>query len=97
MILLGKIKIDKMPILVIQVSEYDILISMENDTRLGTVISCRKYSIYFSKYKVRVICDRKSRESKLAITEYQEVPDFLTRFTKVLAKDVAENYSQWIK
>jgi len=60
---LGKMTVDKVPMLVTPVSDYDILISMDNLIRLGAVIDCQKNSIYFSKYKVRVTCDGKSRES----------------------------------
>jgi len=78
------------PILVTPVSDYDILISMDDLIRLGAVINCQKNSIYFSKYKVRVTCDGKSRESRSAMTKPQEVPDFLTMFPKVFVKEVHE-------
>jgi len=57
----GKMKVDKVPMLVTPVSDYDILISMDDLIRLGAVIDCQKNSIYFSKYKVRVTGDGKSR------------------------------------
>jgi len=63
MIQLGKMKVDKVPMLVMPVLYYDILISMDDLIRQGAVIDCQKNSIYFSKYKVRVTCDGKSRES----------------------------------
>jgi len=88
MIQLGKIRVDKVPMLVKPVSEYDILISMDDLIRLGAVIDCQKNSIYFSKYKVRVTCDGKSRESRSAMTKPQEVPDFLAMFPKVFVKEV---------
>jgi len=69
MIQLGKMKVDKVPMLVTPVSDYDILISMDDLIRLGAVIDCQKNSIYFSKYKVRVTCDGKSRESRSAMTK----------------------------
>jgi len=52
MIQLGKMRVDKVPMLVTPVSDYDILISMDDLIRLGAVIDCQKNSIYFSKYKV---------------------------------------------
>ena len=90
MIRLGKMRVDKVPMLVTLVSDYDILISMDDLIRLGAVIDCQKNSIYFSKYKVRVTCDGKSRESRSAMTKPQEVPDFLAMFPKVFVKEVPE-------
>jgi len=69
MIQLVKMKVDKVSMLVTPVSDYDILISMDDHIRLGAVIDCQKNRIYFSKYKVRVTCDGKSRESRLAMTK----------------------------
>jgi len=54
MIQLGKMRVNKVPMLVTPVSDYDILISIDNLIRLGAVINCQKDSIYFFKYKVRV-------------------------------------------
>ena len=93
MIQLGKMRVDKVPILVTPVSDYDILISMDDLIRLGAVIDCQKKSIYFSKYKVRVPCDRKSRESRSAMTKPQAVPDLLAMFPKVFVKEVPEECS----
>ena len=90
MIRLGEMKVDKVPMLVIPVSDNDILISMDDLIRLGTVIDCQKNSIYFSKSKVRVTCDGKSRESRSAMMKPQEVPDFLAMFPKVFVKEVPE-------
>jgi len=90
MIRLGKIRVDKVPMLVTPVSDCDILISMDNLIRLGAVINCQKNRIYFSKYKVRVTCGGKSRESRLAMTKPQEVPDFLPMFPKVFVTEVPE-------
>jgi len=90
MIQLGKMTVDKVPMLVTPLSDYDILISMDDLIRLGAVIDCQKNSIYFSKYKVRVTCDGKSRESRSAMTKPQEVPDFLAMFPKVFVKEVSE-------
>jgi len=90
MIQLGKMTVDKVPMLVTPVSDYDILISMDDHIRLRAVINCQNNSIYFSKYKVRVTCDGKSRESRSAMTKPQEVPDFLAIFPKVFVKEVPE-------
>jgi len=90
MIQLGKIRVDKVPMLVTPVSDYDILISMDDLLRRGVVIDCQNNSIYLFKYKVRVTCDGKSRESRSAMTNPQEVPDFLVMFPKVFVKEVRE-------
>jgi len=90
MIQLGKMRVDKVPMLVTPVSDYDILISMDDLIRLGVVIDCHKNSIYFSKHKVRVTCDGKSRQSRSTMTKPQEVPDFLAMFPKVFVQDVPE-------
>jgi len=90
MIPLGKLRVDKVPMLVTPVSDYDIHISMDDLIRLGAIIDCQKNSIYFSKYKVRVTCNGKSRESRSAMTKPQEVPDFLAMFPKVFVKEVPE-------
>ena len=76
--------------LVTPVSEYDILISIDDLIKLGAVIDCQKNSIYFSKYKVRVTCDGRSRESRSAMTKPEGVPDFLAMFPKVFVKEVPE-------
>ena len=52
MIQLGKRRVDKVPMLVAPVADYDILISMDDLMKLGAVIECQKNSISFSKYKV---------------------------------------------
>jgi len=52
LIQLGKMRVDKASMLVTPVSDYDILISMDDLIRLGAVIDCQQNSIYFSKYKV---------------------------------------------
>jgi len=90
MIRLGKMRVDKVPMLVTPVSDYDILISMADLIKLGALIDCQKNSIYFSKYKVRVTCDGKSRQSRSAMMKPQEVPDFLAMFRKVFVKDVPQ-------
>jgi len=76
--------------LVMPVSDYDILISMHDLIRLGALIDCQKISLYFSKYKVSVTCDRTSGESRSAMTKPQEVPNFLAIFPKVFVKDVSQ-------
>jgi len=90
LIQLGKIKVDKVPMLVMPVSDYDILISLDDLIRLGALIDCEKNIIYFSKYKVRVTCDGKSRESRSAMMKPQQVPDFLAMFPRVFFKEGPE-------
>jgi len=76
--------------LITPVSDYDMLISMNDLIKPGAVIDCQKNRIYFSKYKVRVTWDRKSRDSRSAMTKPPEVPDFLAMFPKVFVKPVPE-------
>jgi len=90
MIQLGKTRVDKVRMLVTPVSDYNILISMDDLISLGAVIDFQKNSIYFSKYEVRVTCDGKSSESRSAMTKPQEVLDFLAMFSKVFVKEVHE-------
>jgi len=90
MIQLGKMRVNKVPMLVTPISDYDILISIDDLIRLGAVIDCQNNIIYFSKYKVRVTCDRKPKESRSVMTKPQEVPDFLAMFPKVFVKEVPE-------
>jgi len=90
MIQLGKMSVDKMPMLVTPVSDYDMLISMDDLIKPGAVIDCQKKRIYFSKFKVRVTWDGKSRDSRSAMTKPQEVPDLLAMFPKVFVKEVPE-------
>jgi len=90
---LGKMKVDKGVMLATAVSDYDILISMDDLIRLGAVIDCPKNSIYFSKYQVRVTREGKSRESRSAMTKLQELPDFLAMFPKGFVKPVPEELS----
>jgi len=90
MIQRGKMRVDKVPMLVTPVSDYDMLISMEDLIRVGTFLDYQKNSIYFSKYKVRVTCYRKCSVSRSAMTKPQEVPDFLVMFPKVFVKEVPE-------
>jgi len=87
---LGRMRVDMVPMLVTPVSDYDILISIDDVIRLGAVIDCEKNSIYFSKYKVRVTCDGKLKQSRSAMTKPQEVPDFQAMFHKLFVKEVPE-------
>jgi len=97
MIQLGKMRVNKVPMLVTPLSDYDIFIIMDDLIRLGAIIDCQKNSIYFSKYKVRVTCDGKSRESRSAMTKPHEVPDFLAMFPKVFVKEVPEELPQYAR
>ena len=90
MIHLGKMKVDKVHMLVTPRSDYDMLIGMDDLITVGAVIDCQKNSIYFSKDKVRVTCDGKSRESRSVMTKPQEVPHFLAIIHKVFVKEVPE-------
>ena len=94
MIRLGKMKVDKVPMLVTPVSDYDMLIGMDL-IRLGAVIDCQKNSIYFSMYKVRVTCDGKSRESRSAMTKPQEVQTSWLCSPRYLSKMYLRNCPQY--
>jgi len=61
---LGKMQVDMVPMLVMPVSNYDILICMDDLIRLGAVINCQKNSISFS-----------STKSELPVTENLESLD----------------------
>jgi len=90
MIQLGKMRVDKVPMLVMLVSDYDILMRIDDLIRLGALINCQNNNIYFSKYKDRVTCDGKSRESRSAMMKPQELPDSLAMFPKVFVKEVPQ-------
>ena len=47
---IGKMKIRNVGMMITPVSDYDILLSMDDLTRMGAVIDCQKNSIYFPKY-----------------------------------------------
>ena len=49
---IGKMKLQKVEMIITPVPDYDILLSMDDLTRMGPVIDCQKNSIYFPKYKV---------------------------------------------
>jgi len=69
MIRLGKMRVDKVPMVVALVSDYDILIIMEDLIRPEAVIDCQMNNLYISMYKVRVTGDGKSTESRSAMTK----------------------------
>ena len=51
---IGKMKIRNVEMMITPVSDYDILLSMDDLTRMGAVIDCQKNSIYFPKYNVTI-------------------------------------------
>ena len=57
---IGKMKVRNVEMMITPVSDYDILLSMDDLTRMGAVIDCQKNSIFFPKYKVRVHCNGNS-------------------------------------
>ena len=73
------------------VSDYNILLSMDDLTRMEAVIDCQKNSIYFPKYKVRVHCNGNSTHQSSAMTKAQEVPDFPALFPEVFVKELPED------
>ena len=90
MIHLGKMKIRDVEMMVTSVSDYDVLLSMDDLIKLGAVIDSRKNSIYFLDHKVRVTCEAKSTQPRSAIAIPEAVPDFPAMFPKVFVKEVPE-------
>ena len=88
---IGKMKVRNVEMMITPVSDYDILLSMNDLTRLGAVIDCQKNSIYFPKYKVRVHCNGNSAHQRSAMTRAQEVPDFPAMFPEVFVKELLED------
>jgi len=76
--------------MVTPVSDYHVLISMDDSTRFGVEINCRKSTIYFPDYKVRIYFDGKSTHSRSAIAKPQEKPDFPSIFPEVFVKEIPE-------
>jgi len=54
---IGRIRIPKVDMMVTPISDYDVLISMDDLTRFGAEINYRKSTIYFPDYNVRMYCD----------------------------------------
>ena len=88
---IGKIKLQNVEMMITPVSDYDILLSMDDLTRMGAVIDCQKNSIYFPKYKVKVHCNGNSAHQRSAMTKAQEVPHFPAMFQEVFVKELAED------
>ena len=61
---IGKMNISKVKMMITPVSDYDILLSMDDPTRMRAVINCQNNSIYFPKYKVRVHCNGNSARQR---------------------------------
>ena len=88
---IGKMKVRNVEMIIIPVWDCDILLSMDDLTRMGAVINGQKSSISFPKYKVRVHCNGNSAHQKSAMTRAQEVPDFPAMFPEVFVKERAED------
>ena len=86
-----KMKLKHVEMMITPVSDYDILLSMDDLTRMGAVIDCQKNSIYFSKFKVRVHCNGNSAHQRSAMTKAKEVPDFPEMFPEVFIKELPED------
>ena len=59
---IGKMKVRNVEMMRTPVSDYDMLLSMDDLMRMGAVIDCQKNSIHFPKYKVRVHCNWNSAQ-----------------------------------
>ena len=92
-----KMKVRNVEMMITPVSDYDILLSMDDLTRMGAVIDCQKNSIYFPKYKVRVHCNGNSTHQRSVMTRPQEVPDFPARFPEVFLKKLQADMPPGIK
>ena len=88
---IGKMKVRNVKMIITPVSEYDILLRMDDLRRMGAVIDCPKNSIYFPKYKVRVHCNGNSAHQRSAMSRAQEVPDFPAMFPEVFVKELPED------
>ena len=84
---IGKMNVRNVEVMITPVSDYDILLSMDDLTRMGPVIDCQKNSIYFPKYMVRVHCNENSAHQRSAMIRAQEVPDFPAMFPEGLSKN----------
>jgi len=87
---IGRMKIPKVDMMVTPVSDYDVLISMNDLARFGAEINCRKNTIYFPDYKVRIYSDGKSTQARSAMAKPQEKPDFPSLFPEVFVKEIPE-------
>ena len=90
MIHLGKMRINNVEMMVTPVSDYDVLLSMDDLIKLGAVIDCKKNSIYFADHKVRVTCEARTTQPRSAMAIPEKVPDFPHMFSKVFVKEVPE-------
>ena len=88
---IGKMKVRNVEMMITPVSNYDILISVDDLTRMGAVIDCQKNTIYFPKYKIRVHCNGNSAHERSAMTRAQEAPDFPAMFPEVFVKELPED------
>ena len=84
-------KVRNVEMMITAVSDYDILLSMDDLTRMGAVIDCQKNGTYFPKYKVGVHCNGNSAHQRSAMIKAQEVPDFPALFPEVFVKELLED------
>jgi len=87
---IGRIRIPNMNMMVTPVSDYDVLISMDDATRFGAETNCRKSTIYFPDHKVRIYCNGKSTHPRAPMAKPQEKPDFPSLFPEVFVKEIPE-------
>ena len=87
---IGKMIVPKVEMMITPVSDYDILLSMDDLTRMGAIINCQSNSIYFPSHKVRVNCNGKSARARSAMAKAQEVPDFPALYPEVFVKEIPE-------
>ena len=57
---IGKMKVRNVEMMITPVLDYDILLSMDDLTRMGAVINSQKNRIYFPNYKVRASAKKSS-------------------------------------
>ena len=65
---IGKMKVKNVEMMITPVSDYDVLLSMDDLIRMGAVMTSQKNSIYFPSHKVRVNCSGKSIQPRSAMS-----------------------------
>jgi len=89
-ILIGRMRIPNVDMIVTPVSDYDVLIIMDDLARFVAEINCQKSTIYFPDHKVRIHCDRKSTQLRSAMAKLQGKPYFPSLFPEVFVKEIPE-------
>jgi len=81
--------------IVTHVSDYDVLISMDDLARFGADMRCRQSTIYFPVYKFRIYWNGKSTQARSPMAKCQERPDFPSLLPEAFVKQYLMNYLQY--